>query len=80
MVSSLDNKITILNKVNGKINVIFENLFSVPKNIFKCDDSSLLIHKFNGDVDIMGIDLNKLDKQFSIDNLSIIHYDINDEY
>ena len=80
LVSSFDNKVIIFNKVNGKINAIIDNLFSVPKNIIICDDYSFLSLKYNGDVDIMGIDLNDVEKKINIDNLDIIHYDINDDY
>ena len=55
-------------------------MFSVPKNIIICDDYSFLSLKYNGDVDIMGIDLNDVEKKINIDNLDIIHYDINDDY
>ena len=78
--SSLDNKITIFNKLNGKVIAIFDNLFSVPKNFFLCDDFSLLILKFNGDVDIIGVDLEKVDIQTKNDNAYITHFDINDVY
>lgn len=78
--SSLDNKVTIFNKLNGKVIAIFDNLFSVPKNFIMCDDFSLLILKFNGDVDIMGVNLEKVDIQAKDDNSTITHFDINEIY
>ena len=80
MASSLDNKMTIFNKLNVTIIAIFDNLFSIPKNFFICDNYSLLIIKFNGDVDIMGIDLEKVDIQTKNDNSPITNFDINDVY
>ena len=78
--SSLDNKVTIFNKLNGKVIAIFDNLFSVPKNFIICDDFSLLILKFNGDVDIMGDNLEKVDIHDKDDNSTITHFDINEIY
>ena len=50
------------------------------KIYFICDDYSLLILKFNYDVDILGVDLEKVDIQTKNDNSSISHFDINDVY
>ena len=79
-VCTYDSKITIFNRLNGNIDIILFNLFSIPKYFFQCENYALFVVKFNGDVDVLGLS-NYQDINNNITfSENIIQFDIDERF
>jgi WD40 repeat protein len=75
-VFTFDNRGIVFNQNNGKIEIIFEDFFSVPKNVIESDNGALVLLKHNGDVDIMGVSDTFNEDNISMLDDNVIYYDI----
>ena len=75
-VFTFDNRGIVFNQNNGKIEIIFEDFFSVPKNVIILDNGSLVLLKHNGDVDVMGGSDTFNEDSISMLDDNVIYYDI----
>ncbi len=75
-VFTFDNRGIGFNRNNVKIEILFEDFFSVPKNVIVSDNGSLVLLKHNGDVDVMGVSDNFNENSISMLDDNVIYYDI----